>query len=162
MEAGRRLDPFWLCHSPSLWADHSSPLKVTACVFRWRLRIVEVSECMWKPHKPEDREYTVFLFESDLKTFGFTDLHYQYISNSHNILIWWLPHRVEAQKSCIVSILACGGAWTFKLLGKKNVDHVICYSFYFNCLSDTLGKGEGNSHHVGTEFQISSLVSFDS
>ena len=32
----------------------------------------------------------------------------------------------------------------------------------FKCLSDTLGKGEGNFHHVGTEFQISSLVSLDS
>lgn len=33
-----------------------------------KVEIVEVCESGWKPHKTEDKEYTVFLFESDLKT----------------------------------------------------------------------------------------------
>ena len=44
------------------------------------------------------------------------------------------------------------------VLCKKYVGDLINY-FYFNCLSDTLGKGEGNFYLVETEFQISSLVS---
>ena len=53
IEDGRQLDPFLCFHLPSLWIDHFYSLNITVFIFKWRLRIVKVSECMWKHAKPK-------------------------------------------------------------------------------------------------------------